>query len=263
MLTTSDYQQALKDDANKARTIYWCCIGVLADSDSSKDQADAALRELASAANELGQDAEQIDTDVMLLRERQAAPDLDALERDNSAEARQLNEEAASLDTDAAGAEARAKELRQQAEQLRRRAAAQRTAVNNAKQSDQKIRQQLADRGCPQAMIELAVEEQQRQRQQAVAAVEQAERELAEATAAYEAARAASKRKDYGTSYDPIAEHVEQRQRDVDRAKRALAEIDSRIEVEAPRPAESRESGVARRAKTAATAGRHRREARS
>ena len=225
MTTTEDIRQAIDANANDSRATYWTACSVLASSDANAKQREAALKKLTKAAQDIGADADQVDDDLQLLRERDALPDAASQQRDVANEVRQLVDEAASLESEAGAAKARSEELTKQAQAKRSSASASRNAVNQANQRQRAIRQKLAQRGCTDALIEVQVERQQQQLRNAQSAVEKAERELAESVAQHEQAKADPKRHRDGSTHDPIAAHVERRQRDVEQARSKLRQL--------------------------------------
>ena len=244
MTTIEDIRQAIDANANDSRMSYWSACETLARSDATDKQREAALKKAARAAHEIGADADQIESDVTLLRSRNAMPNFDEMKRDGDAESRQLVTEAASLEGEADALDVRAKQLRQQAIGKRHSARSIQNAANNASQDDRKVRTKLVERGHPGSLIEKRVEMQQQELQRARNAVTQAEHKLAESVEALETARKDEKRHSTGGGYDPIANHVERRQRDLTHARSELAALESSVETEVDDAVEPQESAA-------------------
>jgi hypothetical protein len=225
MTTLTDIRQAVDANANDSRNSYWSACETLARGDITGKQREVALKKAVKAAQDIGSDAEQIDADVNLLRERETLPDIGQMKRDTDNEARQLIDEAASLEAQAAAATARATELGQDAAARRSNASVTRNNVNLLVQRMQSLTATLVKRGFPSAVAERDAEQRQREFDGAQHVVREAERELAESVAALNAANADPKRQTHGG--DRIAAHVQRRKRDFDTATRKLRELEA------------------------------------
>jgi chromosome segregation ATPase len=231
MTTIESIRKAINANANDARNNYWRALEAIA-SGATQKQKDSALKKAARAANDIGADAEQLEADVQLLRERNSLPDADQIQRDAETEGRQLIDEAASLEAEAAAATARAKELTEQASTMRNRARAARNRVTSIRQRERALRQALGQRGFPVALIEAEVEQQQHELRRLQAAIDRAEHELAAAVETHDTAKRDPKRVTW-PGHDPLADHVAHCQRGLEGERHKLRKMTSKYEAEA------------------------------